>query len=94
MSLSELIAGRVTSTYFGYIQETNQLKQRYPVRLLSSKAISMLECFFIMSIIEAYSFHAENELETEGLIEEQPYARAILKAYLNVEPFLFQVLDE
>ncbi|CAM3428196.1 phosphotransferase [Paenibacillus lupini] len=64
------------------------------VRLLSSKAISMLECFFIMSIIEAYSFHAENELETEGLIEEQPYARAILNAYLNGEPFLFQVLDE
>lgn len=64
------------------------------VRILSSNALPMLECFFIMSIIEAYSFHAENELEKEGLIEEQPYARAILNAYLSGEPFLFQFLDE
>ena len=57
-------------------------------------AIPILECFFIMSIIEAYSFHAENALETEGLIEEQPYAQAILRAYMNGAPFMFQTLDE
>ena len=64
------------------------------VRKMNVNAIPMLECFFIMSIIEAYSFHAENELETEGLIEEQPYAQAILRAYMNGEPFLFQSIDE
>ncbi|WP_127531572.1 phosphotransferase enzyme family protein [Paenibacillus kobensis] len=63
------------------------------VRPLCDNAIPMLECFFIMSIIEAYSFHAENSLETEGLIEEQSYAQAILRAYLNGEPFLFQTFD-
>jgi len=64
------------------------------VRQLSENAISMLESFFIMAIIEAYSFHAENEQETEGLIEEQPYAQLILRAYVNGEPFLFLVFDE
>lgn len=46
-----------------------------------------------MAIIEAYSFHAENPLETEGLIEEQPYAQAILRAYVNGTTFLFNSLD-
>ncbi|MBT2763354.1 phosphotransferase [Paenibacillus sp. ISL-20] len=64
------------------------------VRQLSENTISMLECFFIMAIIEAYSFHAENELETEGLIEEQSYAQSILRAYINGEPLLFQTFDE
>ncbi|QHW30517.1 phosphotransferase [Paenibacillus rhizovicinus] len=62
------------------------------VKRMNDNAVPMLECFFIMSIIEAYSFHAENELETEGLIEEQPYAQAILSAYVNGQPFLFQPL--
>lgn len=48
-----------------------------------------LECFFIMAIIEAYNFHVENPLETEGLIEEQLYAQAILRAYVNGANFLF-----
>lgn len=62
------------------------------VRQLSEAAMPILESFFIMSIIEAYSFHAENELETEGLMEEQPYAQALLSAYMNGDPFLFQSL--
>lgn len=62
------------------------------IRKLDEEAVPKLECFFIMAIIEAYSFHAENPLETEGLIEEQPYAQAILRAFINGEPFLFQTL--
>jgi len=46
-----------------------------------------------MAIIEAYCFHAENPLETEILIEEQPYAQAILRAFVNGMPFLFQFLE-
>ena len=34
-----------------------------------------------------------NRVETEGLIEEQSYAQAILRAYLNRESFLFQMFD-
>ncbi|QYR20216.1 phosphotransferase [Paenibacillus sp. sptzw28] len=64
------------------------------VRPLDDEAMPKLECFFIMAIIEAYSFHAENPLETEGLIEEQPYAQAILRAYVNGAPFLFQPLED
>lgn len=64
------------------------------VRKMDENFISKLECFFIMSIIEAYSFHAEIALETEGLIEEQPYAQAILRAYMNELPFMFETLDE
>lgn len=63
------------------------------IRKMDDDAIPKLECFFIMSIIEAYSFHAENPLETEGLIEEQPYAQALLRAFLHGEPFLFQPLE-
>ncbi|AOZ94022.1 phosphotransferase enzyme family protein [Paenibacillus crassostreae] len=64
------------------------------IRKMDENFIPKLECFFIMSIIEAYSFHAEIALETEGLIEEQPYAQAILRAYMNGVPFMFQPLDE
>lgn len=63
------------------------------IRQMDDEAIQKLECFFIMAIIEAYSFHVENPLETEGLIEEQPYAQAILRAYVNGEPFLFQPFE-
>ncbi|WP_028611382.1 phosphotransferase enzyme family protein [Paenibacillus harenae] len=63
------------------------------VRQMDDEAIPKLECFFIIAIVEAYSFHAENPLETEGLIEEQPYAQAILSAYVNGTPFLFQPLE-
>ncbi|TYP74503.1 phosphotransferase enzyme family protein [Paenibacillus methanolicus] len=61
-------------------------------RPLEQEAISKLESFFIMAMIESYSFHAENPLETEGLIEEQPYAEALLRAYVNGAPFLFESL--
>ncbi|WP_219836228.1 phosphotransferase enzyme family protein [Paenibacillus sp. R14(2021)] len=64
------------------------------VRTMGDDAIPLLESFLIMSLMEAYSFHAENMLEAEGLIEEQPYAMALLNAYVNGEPFLFQPLDE
>lgn len=63
------------------------------IRQMDDEAIKKLECFFIMAIIEAYSFHAENPFETEGLIEEQPYAQAILRAYVDGAPFLFQPLE-
>ncbi|TLS51708.1 aminoglycoside phosphotransferase [Paenibacillus antri] len=63
------------------------------IRKLEDGYIPKLECFFIMAIIEAYSFHAENPLETEGLIEEQPYAQAILRAYVDGASFLFQQLE-
>lgn len=64
------------------------------IRKMDENAIPILESFFIMAIIEAYSFHAEIEMESEGLIEEQPYAQAILRAYINGVPFMFQPLDE
>jgi Ser/Thr protein kinase RdoA (MazF antagonist) len=63
------------------------------IRQLEDGFISKLECFFIMAIIEAYSFHAENPLETEGLVEEQPYAQALLRAFVDGAPFLFQPLE-
>ncbi|MEK3768195.1 phosphotransferase [Paenibacillus sp. FSL R5-0887] len=63
------------------------------IRKLENEYIMKLECFLVMAIIEAYSFHAENPLETEGLIEEQPYAQAILRAYVNGTTFLFNSLD-
>jgi len=64
------------------------------VRKMDENFIPKLECFFIMAIIEAYSFHSEIAIETEGLIEEQPYAQAILRAYIDGVPFMFQPLDE
>lgn len=63
------------------------------IRQLEDEYIPKLETFFVMALIEAYSFHAENSAETDGLIEEQPYAEAILKAYLNGESFLFEPLE-
>ena len=63
------------------------------IRKVDDDPIAALECFLIMAIIEAYSFHAENPLETENLIEEQPYAQAILRAFVNGKPFLFQALE-
>jgi Ser/Thr protein kinase RdoA (MazF antagonist) len=70
-------------------QRANFVKGYERIRKLEDDHIMRLECFFIMAIIEAYSFHAENPLETEGLIEEQPYAQVILRAYVNGTSFLF-----
>ncbi|MBD7969560.1 phosphotransferase enzyme family protein [Paenibacillus gallinarum] len=63
------------------------------IRQLHGEYIPKLEAFFIMALIEAYSFHADDSAEWDGLIEEQPYAEAILKAYLNDSSFLFVPLE-
>ena len=75
------------------VQRTYFIEGYETVRELDDDPIPALECFFIMAIIEAYSFHAENPLETDNLIEEQPYAQAILRSFVNGKPFLFQPLE-
>jgi Ser/Thr protein kinase RdoA (MazF antagonist) len=62
------------------------------IKKLEGEYVAKLECFFIMALIEAYSFYAENSLETEGLIEDQPYAQAYLSAFVNGTAFLFDSL--
>ncbi|WP_160031589.1 phosphotransferase enzyme family protein [Paenibacillus sp. An7] len=63
------------------------------IRQLEGEYITKLEAFFIMGLIEAYSFHADDSAEWDGLIEEQPYAEALLKAYINGSSFLFVPLE-
>ncbi|MDB4868047.1 MAG: hypothetical protein JWR03_2380 [Cohnella sp.] len=58
-------------------------------RELPGDYAAVLACFFVMSLLESYSFHASNPRETAGLKSQQPYAQAILKHYLSGEPFLF-----
>ncbi|WP_282940182.1 phosphotransferase [Paenibacillus sp. RC67] len=58
-------------------------------RKLQEHYVSHLECFFVMFMIENYCTHCSDPRETAGLIAEQPYAQAIIRAYLNGEPFLF-----
>lgn len=58
------------------------------VRKLEDDAVSKLESFLVIAIIEAYSFYAESASDMEMLIEDQPFAQAILKSYLEGEPFL------
>ncbi|NGZ76554.1 phosphotransferase enzyme family protein [Saccharibacillus alkalitolerans] len=60
------------------------------VRQLEDDAFSKIESFLIIAIIESYSFYAESGADTEMLIEDQPFAQAILKAYLKGTPFLFE----
>lgn len=74
-------------------QRAHFIKGYEKIKQLDGEYIPKLESFFVMAIIEAYSFHAENSAETDGLIEEQPYAEAILKAYLNGRSFLFEPLE-
>lgn len=74
-------------------QRAQFIKGYERIKPLNDEYIPKLETFLVMALIEAYSFHAENSLETDGLIEEQPYAEAILKAYLNGIPFLFEPLE-
>ncbi|MBH5318822.1 phosphotransferase [Paenibacillus sp. GSMTC-2017] len=59
------------------------------IRKLTQNCIQELETFMVMVMIENYSHHASDPREWEGLREEQPYAQAILKNFLNEEPFLF-----
>ncbi len=75
------------------VQRTYFIEGYETVRKLDDDPIPALECFFIMAIIEAYSFHAENPLETDNLIEEQSYAQAIFRSFVNGTPFLFQPLE-
>ncbi|WP_246281279.1 hypothetical protein [Saccharibacillus qingshengii] len=58
------------------------------VRKLEDDAVSKLESLLVIAIIEAYSFYAESASDMEMLIEDQPFVQAILKSYLEGEPFL------
>lgn len=60
------------------------------IRKLEDDAFAKIESFLIIAIIEAYSFYAESGADTEMLIDDQPFAQAMLKAYLNGTPFLFE----
>lgn len=53
----------------------------------------VLECFFIMFMIENYCHHASDPRETSRLMEEQEYAQAYLREYLRDTPFLFEVIE-
>jgi len=55
--------------------------------------VQALEHFTVMVMIENYCHHAPDPRETEGLKAEQPYAMAILRNYLNAEPFLFHAIE-
>lgn len=63
------------------------------VKPLETGFMEDLECFFVMIMTENYCHHAPDPRETESLIQEQPYALAILHKYLNDLPFLFQPLQ-
>ncbi|WP_342556126.1 phosphotransferase [Paenibacillus sp. FSL R7-0652] len=52
-----------------------------------------LECFFIMIMIENYCHQASDPRETASLIDEQKYAQAYIREYLNGNPFLFEVIE-
>ncbi|GBF76805.1 hypothetical protein PA598K_05297 [Paenibacillus sp. 598K] len=63
------------------------------IRRLESDYAQQLPCFLIMFMIENYCHHASNPREAASLIEEQKYAQAYIKAYLNNKPFLFEVIE-
>lgn len=63
------------------------------VRKLQIGYVRNLESFFVMSMIENYCHHASDPRETASLIDEQPYAQAIIRNYLNDTPFLFDVIE-
>ncbi|RXZ77494.1 aminoglycoside phosphotransferase [Paenibacillaceae bacterium] len=62
------------------------------VRKLESDYARYLECFFVMFMIENYCHHASDPREIASLIEEQQYAQAYIREYLNDRPFLFEVI--
>lgn len=49
-----------------------------------------LECFFIMFMIENYCHHSSDTREIPGLIQEQKYALAYIKEFLEDRSFLFE----
>ncbi|OPA77413.1 aminoglycoside phosphotransferase [Paenibacillus selenitireducens] len=84
----------IASTILGlYPQHREVFLQGYEqVRRLTEEDLELLECFFVMVMIGNYSHHAANPTEISGLIAEQPYAQAIIRDFLKVDPFLFQVI--
>ncbi|WP_339282975.1 phosphotransferase [Paenibacillus sp. FSL R5-0486] len=63
------------------------------MRKLEKDYIRDLECFFVMFMIENSCHHSSDPRETTSLIDEQKYAQAYIKEYLNGNPFLFEVIE-
>lgn len=63
------------------------------VRKLETDYVRHLECFFIMVMIGNYCHHSSDPRETANLIDEQPYAQALIREYLQNSPFLFNVIE-
>lgn len=63
------------------------------IRKLEPEYVQYLESFFIMFMIENYCHHASDPREIAGLIEEQPYAQAYIRKYLDDSRFLFDVIE-
>ena len=63
------------------------------IRKLDNDYVQALECFCVMACIEGYSIHAPNPRETANLKEQQPYAQALIRNYLNGAPFLFNPIE-
>lgn len=63
------------------------------IRKLETDYFRDLECFFVMFMIENYCHHASDPRETASLIDEQKYAQAYIREYLNGNPFLFEVIE-
>ncbi|OAB34025.1 phosphotransferase enzyme family protein [Paenibacillus glacialis] len=96
--------GRCGSGYFLY-DMAGTLLELYPkhrwmfikgyesVRKLETDYVRYLECFFVMFMIENYCHHASDPRETSSLIDEQQYALAYIREYLNDTPFLFDVIE-
>lgn len=60
---------------------------------LDKDYIRNLECFFIMFMIENYCHHSSDTREIPGLIDEQKYALAYIKEFINDKSFLFKVIE-
>ncbi|WP_227011510.1 phosphotransferase enzyme family protein [Paenibacillus lutimineralis] len=71
------------------LQRELVVKGYQSIRDLEENWLPALESFSVMVMIEDYCHHAPDPRETKGLKEEQPYAQAILRNYLNGSPFLF-----
>ncbi|WP_017688027.1 phosphotransferase [Paenibacillus sp. PAMC 26794] len=63
------------------------------IRKLETDYIRDLECFFVMFMIENSCHHSSDPRETTSLIDEQKYAQAYIREYLNGNPFLFEVIE-
>lgn len=63
------------------------------IRKLETDYIRDLECFFIMFMIENYCHHASDPREAASLIDEQKYAQAYIREYLNGNSFLYEVIE-